>query len=156
MIIPAFLLCLHGGMWGQPIQACTSLTPCCLCDVRLQKKIHRVRFFYQSSQVTGTCWVGLQVKHYAKENVRRCCTTPRCELCGSDIVFLGADRRLQLKDLAESASLVHSLGPGCSALFRCDEATSPILLCMHATAAPLSNLSLAVSHFYPMQSGQYI
>ncbi|KAK2837396.1 hypothetical protein Q5P01_014608 [Channa striata] len=42
------------------------------------------------------------------------------ELCGSDIVLLGANSSPQLRDLPESASLVHSLGPGCSTVFRCD------------------------------------
>lgn len=41
-------------------------------------------------------------------------------LCGSDIVLLGANFSLQLRDLAESASPVHSVGLGCSAVFRCD------------------------------------
>lgn len=76
------------------------------------------------------------------------------DLCGSDIVVLGANSRLQLRDLSESASPVHSLGPGCSAVFRCDQATSLNVMCTHASAVPLSNLSLAVSHFYLKQWGQ--
>lgn len=109
-------------IWGQSIQVC-NYAATCFCRLKpfiramfLQRRVSNVKLGQSVTRSVGK----LQVKSLVKLNV--CCysTVPRIELCGSDIVLLGANSSLQLRDSAESAPPVRSLGPGCSAVFRCD------------------------------------